>query len=148
MAHDIDILSNQQGRGLSLDLSSAADQKLLRDALHAGWDIPAEILHSAPRTMIEILANPDASDRNKIAAAKTLVAMKTANIAAVKVLLDASQPAPEHKHLHLHAAPGEKPLAEMTDAELEQWAQEPTAPIESGNGKPKPKSKGRASLDS
>jgi hypothetical protein len=57
----------------------ARDSKLIRQAILKGWDIPDRLLSSLPETMGQIAESVEEKAQDRIAAARVLVAMKSAN---------------------------------------------------------------------
>jgi hypothetical protein len=66
--------------------------RLVEKALHQRWNIPEHLRDSLPAAMGVILLSKDSSPRNKIAAAKVLIAADNSNVKAEEAAkLDALQ---------------------------------------------------------
>jgi len=61
------------------DLKPGTDCKLTRMAIRKGWKIPNDVKETLPEKLMAIIDNEYVVERDKIAAAKTLVAMEGQN---------------------------------------------------------------------
>jgi hypothetical protein len=87
---------------------TARDTRMVEKALRQRWDIPDAARKKLPDVLAGIIGREDASDRNRIAAARALIEADKANLAAegggpptggrsitvVEVRLTESRPAP------------------------------------------------------
>jgi len=58
----------------------AKDAHILEKAIRQRWDIPPEMRGRVPEVLSGIVNNPDASERNRIAAARALIAADAQNM--------------------------------------------------------------------
>jgi hypothetical protein len=70
------------GGDLRAETMTARDTRMVEKAIRQRWDIPEATRRRLPEVLAGIIDREDASDRNRIAAARALVDADRANIAA------------------------------------------------------------------
>ena len=66
--------------GLGGDSAVARDTRLVERAVHQRWDIPPALRAALPSVLARILADPQASPRNKITAARAVLHADALNL--------------------------------------------------------------------
>ena len=64
---------------------------MLRQAANEGWDVPGECKNEALYQCLRIMLDPEARTKNKLAAARVLVAADRADISRARLRLEAEK---------------------------------------------------------